>query len=614
MRFLYPLGFIGLVAVPVLIIIYIIKNKYTEQVVPATYIWTLSEKFLKRKNPISKLAGLISLILQILAVIFISLAIANPVFTLPNAAGDYCFVLDGSGSMNIVYNGVTRFDSGKKRINDMIKSSVDGSTYTLICVGNLTNVVYKDLDNKEQALKLLDGLTPACAASDVASAAAVAQEYFNENPDIKTYLVTDRQYVTGENVQLIDVSAGESNYAVSDVSYTLSGGRINVSGKAVSYAEDATVTVELYIDGEYADEQTVNLTKLELKEFTFKTDAQDFASLRVAVKESDALPTDNEALIYNEKSDASFRTLIVGNGSPFYIMAAFISLGNNNIDLLTPEEYEGGKKEGYGLYIFNGYAPDAMPRDGAVWFFNPNKSTENSGFSVQGDLVEKTGRIEYSNSSSSKVKNLLAGTVRDDIYISGYMKCGLYRSFTTIISFEGNPLVFVGSNSFGNREVVFAFDLQRSDIAMSFDFTPLVRNLLNYTFPQVIENKSVYCEETVQINVPANCNSIRLDTPEGKIEYLDAGVDYIEYQPSEAGVYTVTLMLGNIPRTVYFYSGMPEAERFTAVENGGTFSLNGEAGGGMRDGVYDDLIIMFIVLAVLILADWVVYCYEQYQL
>ena len=66
MSFLYPLGLLGLIGIPILIIIYIIKSKYTEQTVSSTYLWLLSERFLKRKNPISKLAGIISLILQIL--------------------------------------------------------------------------------------------------------------------------------------------------------------------------------------------------------------------------------------------------------------------------------------------------------------------------------------------------------------------------------------------------------------------------------------------------------------------------------------------------------------------------------------------------------------------
>ena len=86
MKFLQPLGLLGLIGVPVIILIYILKNKYNEQTVPSTYLWTLSEKFFKRRNPLSGLTGLISLILQILTVIVVSLAIARPIFVLPDSA------------------------------------------------------------------------------------------------------------------------------------------------------------------------------------------------------------------------------------------------------------------------------------------------------------------------------------------------------------------------------------------------------------------------------------------------------------------------------------------------------------------------------------------------
>ena len=92
MSFYFPLGLIGLVGVPVLILIYIIKSKYTEQVIASTYLWELSEKFLKKRKPISKLAGIITLILQILAVVAASLLIAHPVFTVPASANDIYFI------------------------------------------------------------------------------------------------------------------------------------------------------------------------------------------------------------------------------------------------------------------------------------------------------------------------------------------------------------------------------------------------------------------------------------------------------------------------------------------------------------------------------------------
>ena len=91
-----------------------------EQTISSTYLWTLSEKFIKRKNPISKLAGLISLILQILVIAVISLSIAHPIISIPDSANEYCFILDASGSMNMEQNGETRFERGKSKIANKI--------------------------------------------------------------------------------------------------------------------------------------------------------------------------------------------------------------------------------------------------------------------------------------------------------------------------------------------------------------------------------------------------------------------------------------------------------------------------------------------------------------
>ena len=150
MSFEYPLGLLGLIGVPIIIIIYIIKNKHTEQIIPSTYLWQLSEKFLKKKKPISLISGIISLILQLIAIISISLLIAHPIITIPNSAKEYCFILDASGSMNMLSSeSISRIELGKKEIADIIESSTNGSKYTLVYAGNNTRVIYEKLGDKD---------------------------------------------------------------------------------------------------------------------------------------------------------------------------------------------------------------------------------------------------------------------------------------------------------------------------------------------------------------------------------------------------------------------------------------------------------------------------------
>ncbi len=616
MSFLYPLGLLGLLAVPVLIIIYIIKSKYTEQVIASTYLWTLSERFLKRKNPIRRITGIVSLILQILAVVFISLAIAHPVFVLPGRADDYCFILDGSGSMNIVSDGVTRFERGKDEIEKIIDSSANGSTYTLITTGNETDVIFKDSDNKKSALSQLGALSPAFVASDFNNAVTVAQNYFNDNPAYKFYLVTDKNFGEVENAEVICVAGEEENYALSDVAYTFTADGVRVEGVAYTFRTDATVNVDLFADGaaEAVGTAEVSLKTGEGVNFAIEAPVSSFSSLGVTIRESDALPLDNTVELYNSRNDSTYKTLIVSD-TPFFINAALSAMGNMQRDVISPDKYSEEYGKGYGLYVFESCAPEKLPSDGAVWFINPTAAPEGAGFSRRGvEEFSGAAELELNTSSSSKVRNLLGGTVGGDrTGILSYVKCGLYRSFITLMTCNGDPVVFAGTNSYGNREVVFAFDFHASDFPLTYNGRAVIYNLINYTFPSLVDETGLYCGETLTVNVLANCTGIRVESPSGKAEYLDSSEAVCEYELTEVGVYKITATIGDNQVSAHVFSMLPEAERLTSVTEA-SFIISGESGTQKRDGKYEDLLYAFIILAVIVVADWMVYCYEQYQL
>ncbi len=613
MSFLYPLGLLGLIGIPILIIIYIIKSKYTEQTVSSTYLWTLSEKFLKRKNPISKVTGIISLILQILAIALISLAIARPIITVPDLADEYCFILDASGSMNMETAGKTRFEAGKEKIAKIIDDSVDGSVYSLVYVGNTTNVIFERLSDKEQANLLLSETEPVYNVDDFTDALGVAQGYFDKNTSMQTYLVTDKAYQSHENITLINVSASENNYAVSGVSYTLINNTLTVNGTVVSYQKDATLQIELYADG--GTESKANGTffvKTGVKTpFQLTCKLNKFSSLRVVVANADALACDNEYIIHDVTSESAYNTLLISD-APYFLQTVLESLLNAQVDVISTKDYDGAS--GYGLYIFDSYDPETLPKDGSVWLVNPTKSVNGSGFSVQGEVaLEIAQSLEMINSTSSTVAQLTKDVSGDEIYVMKYVKCGLYRNFTTLFSYKGNPVVFAGTNAHGNREVVFAFDLHASNLPMLFDYVVLMRNFIEYSFPAVVEKTDYYCGNTVDVNVLANCESIRVDSPSGNVSYLDTDNAICTLKLDEVGVYTLTMTVGGAQRSFNIFAAMTEEERVpTLVES--EIGLQGEATEGGFDGIYDPLTILFIALAVVFLADWGVYCYEKYQL
>ena len=618
MSFLYPMGLLGLIGIPILIIIYIIKTKYTEQTVTSTYLWQLSEKFLKRRNPFSWISGMLSLILQILAIALVSFAIAHPMFTIPGAAYEYCFVLDASGSMQTTQAGTSRFDSAKAQIASVIEDAAPGSKFTLVMAAENTTVVYEQLTTKEMALELLQEQKPGYDEDTLDLALSEAQRYFNANPGVKVHVYTDAAYVVNENIQLHNVAGQSNNYSISNVTYGFSNGKLKVSGDLYSHSEDDTLEVYLYVDG--AEEAAAGYVGVvspdQPARFQLSCEVDHFDSLRIELEAQDDLAVDNEVYVFDVKSDSAYNAVIISEASLF-LELNLKTWGYTNYVVMTPEEFENelkGEISGYGLYIFDCYSPEKLPSDGAVWMICPNRSTNNAGFSVQGAIDLATpGMLDRSKSTSTMTRMLLEHISGNNIYISSYVRCSLYREFTTLYSYKSTPVVFAGTNAYGNREVVFAFDIHRSDLAMLPDFVVLLKNCMEYSFPDVIEEGNYYVGDTAIVNVLTNCEAIRVESPEGNVSYLSTSVATSELTLTEAGVYTITATIDGNQRNFKIFAALPEAEREPA-EPITELAIQGQATEGGFDGLYDPLFVLFICLAVIFALEWGVYCYEKRQL
>ncbi len=622
MSFTYPLGLIALVGIPIVIIIYILKNKYTEQIVTSTYLWTLSEKFLKRKKQIILVSGIISLILQIISIILITLLLAQPVFKIPNVAKDYCFILDASGSMNKVVGDTTNFEIGKDKIEELIVESSNGSKYTLVYAGTTSKVVYEKLSDKDKAIELLNQVEPTGVTPTYPAIINYVQTLFNENHSLETYLVTDHEYDT-ENINVINVSNDRLNYAISDLIYTELGGAVKITGNVISYSKDELLHVEIYVDNVLATTLDVNTVNGVKTPFSYICNKTDFNEIKAVITNQDSLMLDNTNVVYNIEKEHAYSALIVSD-RPFYIESIIKTLGNISTKVISRSDYN-PNYTGYSLYVFDSYSPVNLPTDGTVWLFGAMTNVEGAGFSVQ-DVVKIPGYEEdsevtlsegmlltYPKNSTQEFKNIVAGINDDKIYVAKYAKYGLYRKFNTILTHEGNPVVFTGTTDAGNIEVVFAFDLHDSNLPLLMDYIVLSRNLLNYSFPSIMNQSSYVCGDTAIINVANNFDSIRVESPSGDISYLSVKTAKAELELNEVGTYKITIMIGDEAKVFLLFVSLAEEES-NPIPTRTSLTIVGTAENKFSDGIYDELLIFFIILIVIFVADWMVYCYEQRQL
>ena len=327
------------------------------------------------------------------------------------------------------------------------------------------------------------------------------------------------------------------------------------------------------------------------------------------------MATDNEYIGYNQKNESAYDILIVSE-TPFFWQASFDSVTDSKVDTATPDEYDVSTTayEGYGLYVFHSYTPQTLP-DAAVWLVNATGSVENAGFSTRGIVaLDEPMEIVKSNSTATIAKTLLTGIDGRDIFIREYVKCsGMYTKFTTLFTYDANPMIFAGVNALGNREVVFAFDLHKANISLSIDQALLVANLLSYSCPDVLDKTAYSCGEDAHVNVIANAKNVKAVAPNGKEIYVDDSVDIATFHLDQVGTYTVVMTVSGVEQTYKLYAGAT-AKESNPLPTETAYSLTGVRQFEKTDGEFDPLAILFVCIALLFIADWMVYCYEKYQL
>ena len=131
----------------------------------------------------------------------------------------------------------------------------------------------------------------------------------------------------------------------------------------------------------------------------------------------------------------------------------------------------------------------------------------------------------------------------------------------------------------------------------------------------LVENlKSLYkVGEKVEINVLSNCDSIKVTAPNGDVTYLDVSNEITSFKPTLVGTYVLSMNFNGEIKEFSIYSNLPLEESDTQFEVL-DINLSGELENEYSDGIYDKLVVLFIILAIVFVADWVVYCREQYQL
>lgn len=421
MSFQYPWGLLLLLAIPVLIVIYILLNKYKEDTVSSSYVWELSKKFIKKKNPINTFSKLLALILQCCAIVFLAFSLAQPIFSFKNGADNIVFILDSSASMKMKSaddDTKTKFDVAKEKIKDVVANSTNGCTFSLILADSSTKAVCQNISDVDIFNSFIDNAVIDDNNSNLDNALSIAQSMVSENKGSLCYIATDETIDLGENpgdnLKVLDVSSKDSNYAIKNLEYSYDSRKkvMTLKAKVISYVEDTEIKVEFLVNDKSLGQKRLNVEKGKLSDIS--VDIADLAGnyktyefIKASVLNEDKLPEDNDYYLYRSEGDITKILLVSSN--PLYYEAAFSALNSNNCgiryEVMKSSEYAlYSSVTGFDIYVFDGYSPKQLPADGAVWLFNVD-SVKGCGFVCQEEVkpVDPGALAKYTSNSSDLI-------------------------------------------------------------------------------------------------------------------------------------------------------------------------------------------------------------------
>jgi len=172
-----PAALWGLLAIPVLILLYLLRVRRRDHPVSSTLLWQRSAFTLAASRPVRRIERSLLLVLQILIVAAVVLALARPTVPVPGAErGDLILVLDLSLSMRARDVAPTRFDRARSEAFDLISRLRPGQRAGIVTAGPRPLLVLPPTEDRARVRAALRALEPWDAAGDLRGAVLAAAE------------------------------------------------------------------------------------------------------------------------------------------------------------------------------------------------------------------------------------------------------------------------------------------------------------------------------------------------------------------------------------------------------------------------------------------------------
>lgn len=628
MKWLAPLGFLGLLGLVALIIIYLIKPNFQKKAVSSTYIWKLSLKLKRKKNPINRFQDILLLICQIAAILCFTFVMAQPILAAyrPEPGTQKIAVIDASASMRAGIEGETRFERAVKEVKTLAErvTAKENGEITVILAGEtaetisarVTRKTLSDLNAELDGLLAADGLASpedncGYGSADIDGAMKLAEGILTATPQAEVVFYTAKTYINTGKVEVVDVSDDyEYNVAILDCRAVLIENYYTFEVDVASYGRDSDVQVNCEVYGvngvsgavaKYSIKAWLKGNETQTISFNAETTGSEgvysYEYVYVSLAENDSFNYDNSFYIYGGTKE-KIKILYASTIPNKFFRGSIVALRDamrSRWDIEYTEVDAGNKTApttGYDFYIYERTTPKTMPKDGVVLFVDPQSMPQGSGVDIEGTV--RTGNFTLKTVGEHPITS---GINAESVFVSKVSSITVNDDYEILLTCFKEPALVV-KNEPTSKVAVMAFELQNSDLSLLMTFPKLFFQTFSYFFPYTVKDYNFEVGEKVTVNSRASSLTVSGQGVNMVLEELPQEITLSCY-----GTYSFiqTLFTGKTV-TENVYVKIPNSEsNFTAEIDE---LVNPQVQGSAENADYDLLIWLAAALVILILVEW----------
>ena len=535
MPFTTPLALLGLLFIPVVVAMYLLKLRRDETVVPSTLLWTRLIADVEANAPWQKLRRSLLLLLQLLLVAILALLAARPFFERPaGLARDVVLVIDTSASMAATDVAPNRLEAAKAAVMEALRELPTGGKVSVIAADRSARIVVNETADMGRVRQALDDIKPTSDSGDLGDALELADKLAKRSGDAQILVATDGALATRPTarvaapIRVISVGRSRKNQAIVALAVRTAASTVTRS-VFVSVAnldlERSRRRLEFWGDGRLLEVREVLLDAQARADVVVDDISGDVRTLEVRLVSADPnITTKPDDLAVDDRAwaiippDRKRLILLVGPGDP-YLETALSYLPNVELYGVTPAEYGPASERNDGrpwdLTIFEGSLPATLPRT-PILAIAPGTSSA---------LGEVTGTLEQPGVGTLGVDEpILRYVDLSTTHISKADRLTLPDWARTIIPGpKGAPLLYVGSRA-GLPTAVLAFEPRRSDLPLQVAFPILLANLTGELLGgSSAPTQAVQPGTPVSLALPSGASGLAVTRPDGSVVELVPG-------------------------------------------------------------------------------------------